>query len=456
MKVTRRTRLLLRLQSLVFAVLFIAIIGMLGWLSTQYVYQADWTRGARNTISAGSQQLLGEMDGVVQITAYVREDEFTRGHITALVGTYQRFKDDIELEFINPDLAPERVRDLGIASGGEVIIRYQGRTEKIQTLNEQQLTNALLRLTRQSERWVVFITGHGERRSSGETNHGMGTFSKELERKGLNVQAVSLVESEIPTNTNLLILASPQTGLLPGEMDKLLAYVEAGGNLLWLTEPDTPNALEPLAEQLGINVLPGTVVDATTQMFGIENPTFVVITGYPRHGISRNMNSVTVFPEATALETIDSAAWNVVPLLTTLEHSWTELGDIEGTVSFDSGSDERAGPLDIGVALTRTPGDASEDTESTPSEQRIVVIGDGDFLSNTYLGNPGNLDLGLNIVRWLSHDDATIEIRVTAAPDTTLVLGRTAQAIIAIGFLVGMPLLLLLAGLVIWLRRRRR
>ena len=456
MKVTRRSRLLLRLQSLVFAVLFITIIGMLGWLSTQYVYQADWTRGARNTISAGSQQLLGEMKEPVQITAYVREDEFTRSHIKALVGTYQRFKDDIELEFINPDLAPERVRDLGIASGGEIVIRYQGRTEKIQTLSEQQLTNALLRLTRQNERWVVFITGHGERRSSGETNHGMGAFSQELERKGLNVQAVSLVETEIPTNTNLLVLASPQTDLLPGEMDKLLAYVEAGGNLLWLTEPDTPNSLEPLAEQLGVNVLPGTVVDATTQMFGIENPTFVVITGYPRHGISRDMTTVTVFPEAAAVETNDSAAWNVVPLLTTLEHSWTELGDIEGEISFDSASDERAGPLDIGVVLTRTQGEASEDTESTPLEQRVVVIGDGDFLSNTYLGNPGNLDLGLNIVRWLSHDDATIEIRVTAAPDTSLVLGKTAQAVIAIGFLVGLPLLLLLAGVVIWLRRRRR
>ena len=456
MKVTRRSRLLLRLQSLVFTVLFIAIISMLGWLSTQYVYQADWTRGARNTISKGSQQLLGEMQEPVQITAYVREDEFTRSHIKALVGTYQRFKDDIELEFINPDLAPERVRDLGIASGGEIVIRYQGRTEKIQTLSEQQLTNALLRLTRQSERWVVFITGHGERRSSGETNHGMGAFSQELERKGLNVQAISLVETEIPTNTTLLVLASPQTELLPGEMDKLLAYVAAGGNLLWLTEPDTPNSLQPLAEQLGVNVLPGTVVDATTQMFGIENPTCVVITGYPRHGISRDMTTVTVFPEAAAVETNDSAAWNVVSLLTTLEHSWTELGDIEGTVSFDSASDERAGPLDIGVVLTRTPGEASEDTENTASEQRIVVIGDGDFLSNTYLGNPGNLDLGLNIVRWLSHDDATIEIRVMSAPDTSLVLGKTAQAFIAIGFLVGLPLLLLLAGVVIWLRRRRR
>ena len=456
MKVTRRSRLLLRLQSLVFAVLFIAIIGMLGWLSTQYVYQADWTTGARNTISDGSRQLLDEMDQPVQITAYVREDELTRGQIKDLVGTYQRFKDDITLEFINPDLTPERVRELGIASGGEIVIRYRDRSEKIQTLSEQHLTNALLRLTRQDERWIVFLTGHGERPSSGETNHGLGAFSQELERKGLNVQAISLVESEIPSNTNLLVLASPRSALLPGEMEKLQSWIESGGNLLWLGEPDTPPGLEPLAEQLGVNFLPGLVVDATTQMFGIENPTFVVITGYPRHDISSEMTKVTVFPEAAALETTDSAAWKAIPLLTTLEHSWTEIGEVEGEIRFDADSDERAGPLDIGVILTRSLADETDETDASTPNQRVVIIGDGDFMSNTYLGNPGNLDLGLNIVRWLSHDDASINIQVKSAPDTTLILGKVAQAVIAIGFLIGLPLLLLLTGIIIWLRRRRR
>ena len=456
MKVTRRSRLLLRLQSLIFTVLFIAIIGMLAWLSTQYVYQADWTRGARNTISEGSRRLLDTMHEPVRITAFVREDELTRSQIRDLVGTYQRFKEDITLEFINPDLAPERIRELGIASGGEIVIRYQGRSEKIQTLSEQQLTNALLRLTRQDQRWIVFLTGHGERRSSGETNHGLGTFSQELERKGLNVEAISLVETEIPSNTSLLVLASPTSAMLPGEMDKLQSYIEKGGNLLWLAEPDSPAGLEPLAEQLGVHLLPGTVVDATTQMFGIENPTFVVITGYPRHDITSTMTTVTVFPEAAALEISDSASWKAVPLLTTLEHAWTENGEIKGEIRFDSDQDERAGPLDIGVVLTRTvAGEPPEDDTKIP-EQRVIVIGDGDFLSNTYLGNPGNLELGLNIVRWLSHDDATIEIRVKSAPDTTLILGKVAQGVIAIGFLIGMPLLLLLSGILIWLRRRRR
>ena len=102
MKVTRRSRLLLRLQSLVFAVLFIAIIGMLGWLSTQYVYQADWTRGARNTISAGSQQLLGlRFSASVQLELVEHRPEGLL-QFRMLKGDFRRFEGSWRLQTL-PD-----------------------------------------------------------------------------------------------------------------------------------------------------------------------------------------------------------------------------------------------------------------------------------------------------------------------------------------------------------------
>lgn len=451
MQVTPRSRKMLRLQGLLFAVLYTGIIGMLAWLSTQYVYQADWTYGARNTISEDTRRLLDSLDEPVNITAYVGPIELVRAQIRDLVGSYQRFKNDIRLEFVNPDTVPEQVRELGISSGGTIVISYRGTSENIQSLGEQQLTNALLRLSRREERWVVFVSGHSERAPFGETNFGLGAFAAELKRKGLNVQTINLAEAAIPSNTNLLVLASPRVELLPGEVAALQDYLDHGGNLLWLTEPGTLQSLEPLADQLGLLVLPGKVVDAGSAMFGVENPSFVVVTGYPNHAITRELGTVTVYPEAAALEINDTTAWDVTPLLTTLDRSWTELGTLEGEIRFDADSDERAGPLDIGVVLVRSKQGGAED-----EQQRVVVIGDGDFLSNTYLGNAGNLGLGLNIVHWLSHDDAFIDIRVRTAPDTTLVLDRTATAIIGIGFLLGLPVLLLLSGITIWLRRRRR
>ena len=457
MKVSRRSRILLRLQGLTFSLLFAASIGLLAWLSTQYVYQADWTAGARNTVSADTRELLAELDQPVRITAFVRDEAQLRRQIQDLVGSYQRFKDDITLEFINPDTVPEQVRELGISSGGELRVSYRGRSENIQTLSEHTLSNSLLRLSRQEQRWIAFLTGHGEREPLGETNHGLGIFGAELERKGLNVQKVNLTETGIPTNISLLVVAGPRVNLLPGEVSALLDYVQQGGNLLWLAEPGDLHGLEPLAELLGIDFLPGRVVDAGSQLFGVDNPTFVVITAYPQHEITGNMATVTVFPEVAALGLRDSGAWTQLPLLTTLPRSWTELGELAGEISFDADTDERAGPLDIGVVLTRKlPASEAMEAAVEPTEQRVIVIGDGDFLSNTYLGNGGNLGLGLNMVHWLSHDDALIDIQVQAAPDTTLELGRTAQAVIGIGLLFGMPLLLLVSGLLVWLRRRRR
>jgi ABC-type uncharacterized transport system involved in gliding motility auxiliary subunit len=455
MEITRRSRLILRLQSWVFAVLFIGIIGLLGWLSTQYVYQSDWTSGNRNTVTDDTRELLADLTDSVALTAFAREDDLLRKQIQAQVSHYQRFKPDITLEFVNPDTAPERVRVQNITINGELVISYQGRSENIQRLNEQQLTNALLRLSRQDDRWIVFLTGHGERNPHGEANHDLGQFGKELERKGLKVQRINLAENPIPENTNLLVIAGPRVTLLPGEVEQLRNYVEHGGNLLWLAEPGKPAGLERLAEQLGVTFLPGMVVDANTQMFGIENPSFVVLTAYPNHEVTSDLGMVTVFPEVAALETSPADAWEFTPLLTTAPRSWTEINTLGGNVQFDADSDERAGPLDIGVVITSTAV-ADDEQEEAPRAQRIVVIGDGDFLSNAYLGNGGNLDLGLNLVHWLSHDDAFINIQVRTAPDTTLELGRTAQIVIGLGSLIGLPALLLIIGLVIWLRRRRR
>ena len=458
MEITRRSRILLRLQSLVFTVLFVGVIGLLAWLSTQYVYQADWTAGGRNTISEDTRQLLGTLEEGIEVVAFAREDELLRKQIQSQIGTYQRFKSDITLEFVNPDTSPERVREQGVTVDGELVITYQGRSENLTSLSESSITNALLRLSRQGERWIVFLSGHAESDPHGEANFDLGLFGKELERGGFNVQQINLAENVIPSNTNLLVIASPRVSLLPGEVEQIREWIDQGGNLLWFAEPGEERGLTPLAEHLDIEFLPGTIVDATSQMFGVSNPSIIVVSGYPSQAITREMTAVTVFPEAAAIDIADSEVWETIPLLSTLNRSWTESGELAGEIQFDADSDERAGPLDLGVALTRSlPAEAGGETDGEESrEQRIVVIGDGDFLSNTYLGNAGNLDLGLNIVNWLSHDEDYIDIRIKSAPDTSLELGRIAQGVIGLGFLIGLPLLLLLTGAIIWLRRRRR
>jgi ABC-type uncharacterized transport system involved in gliding motility auxiliary subunit len=107
--------------------------------------------------------------------------------------------------------------------------------------------------------------------------------------------------------------------------------------------------------------------------------------------------------------------------------------------------------LTIGMSLAR-----QLELDGEQFEQRVAIIGDADFLSNRYLGNGSNLDIGVNLVNWLSHDDRLISISPRPAPDTRLELSRNSQLAIAIFFLLALPLGLLASGMRIWLKRRKR
>jgi len=459
MKVTARSRLQTRLQNIAFVLLFLTIVGLLGWLSTRYDYHADWTAGGRNTLSAPSQTLLDRLDGPITITAYASETELLRERIAELVARYQRHKADVTLNFVNPDTAPDQVRKLGINRDGELVIEYQGRSEHLSELSEQSLTNALQRVAHSGARWVVFLEGHGERNPQGRANHDLGDWAAQLQHKGLTVQTVNLAATpQIPDNTSVLVIAGPQVKLLPGEVKLIKGYLDRGGNLLWLADPGPLHALEPVAESLGIEFQPGTIVDPTGQLFGINHPAFTIIADYGHHPITEDFNTITLFPMACAIDLNAPEGWTGASLLDTTPRSWAESSELHGEVRFDKGSDI-AGPLTVGVALSRAPDEGTEEGAEAPAggrEQRVVVICDGDFVSNAYLGNGGNLDLGLNVMNWLSHDDTFIAISAKTAPDLSLNLSRTASGVIGLGFLFALPAALLGSGLFIWLRRRKR
>ena len=457
MHVTRSSRRQLQLQNLMFVAGLLIFVGLLAWLSTRYSFDADWSSSGRNTLSIDSRQLLDEMPDPIHVTAFATENALVREHIGDLIGRYQRYKANVELTFVNPDAEPDRIRELGITLDGELLLAYQGRSEKVQSLSEQTLTNSLLRIARQKQRRVSFLSGHGERDPLGQANHDLGKFGQLLEQKGIVVDTLKLAETaDIPADTNLLVIADPRVVLLPGEIQLVHRYLQAGGNLLWLVEPGAIAGLDPIAEALGIEFLPGTIVDATTQLFGIDNPAFALIPDYPMHPITREMTSLTLYPQASALDVSAPQEWQAEPLLTTLDRAWTEIGPISGTIRFDEDSDERMGPLDIGFVFSRMKNKKDSGDGESSAEQRVIVIGDSDFLSNAYLGNGGNVELGLNLFNWLNHDDQFITVTARTASDVNLELGKTAQIIIGFGFLFGMPLLLLGSGVAIWWRRRNR
>jgi len=476
MQVTRKSRIYIRIQNILFVVLFIAAVGLLAWLSNRYSVVADWTLSGRNTLSEVSISVLETLDGPVNVTAFVRgggESDVVRSRIQDIIGRYQRHKNDIHLAFINPDLEPQQVRELGISVEGELVVRYGERSENLQDLTEQQFTNVLQRLARSRQNWIVFLEGHGERDPHGQANHDLGMFIRQVENKGFRVQTINLATTRnIPDNTAVLVIASPRAALLDGEVRLITDYLKRGGNLLWLQDPGELQGLSPLAELLGIEFHPGVIVDPNTRVLNIQDPRFALVASYGSHSITLNFNLLTLFPIAGGIDLQLPEGWSGEGFLLSTAQSWSETGDLSGSIRLDEGSDI-PGPLNIGVALTRvTPAAAAEtgaDSDATPAadgahadsekraaEQRVVVLGDGDFVSNTYLGNAGNMDLGLRIFNWLVRDDDFINIPAKVIPGRALELTPASSAVIGLGFLFVLPLLLIAAGTVIWWRRRKR
>jgi ABC-type uncharacterized transport system involved in gliding motility auxiliary subunit len=230
-----------------------------------------------------------------------------------------------------------------------------------------------------------------------------------------------------------------------------MRHLEQGGNLLWLLDPGDTATPDPLPGFLGITVPPGIIIDVAGQLIGINDPTVAMITSslYGQHPVLEGFSFTTLFPQAAAVQATAANGWAVTPLLSTGNHTWLETGLVDENTRFDTGVDLQ-GPLILGVGLEREVA-----AGNVARQQRIIVVGDGDFLSNTYLDNSGNLDLGIRIVNWLSDDQEMIEIPARVVTDTQLTVSPVTIGIAGLLFLVGMPLLLLGSGLVIWWRRRK-
>lgn len=446
-----RDRLFNRLSNLVFILALSLVLGMSAWLSTRYDITWDWTYNNRSSLAPETISLLTQLEAPLRMVAFVEDNEALHQKIRAVVDRYRRYKPDISLRFVNPDLEPELAVAEDVRQAGVLILGYEDRRERVQSLAESNIAYALQRLLREQDLWVIMIEGHGEASPFDEANGGLSQWREELNRAGIQLQPFDTRRGmPIPQNIQLLAITTPQESWQPAELVAIRDYIKKGGNLLWLQDPGAMQGLDAMQEMIGIQFVPGTLVDGNEQiqqMLRISHPAIIPVLEYGEHEVTRDINTQSLFPLAQAVQIISGSDWKATPLLRSLENSWSNMGPLNETLSFTPAEGDIQGPLIVGMALTRMVNE---------QEQRVAVIGDSQFASNGYIGYGANRQLLRNLVSWLTADEGLLKLSPRTAPDTQIDLTQNQAVVLAIGLLLVFPGLILFMGLFIWYRRRRR
>ncbi|MBF0369848.1 MAG: GldG family protein [Magnetococcales bacterium] len=461
MEMNPKNRLNLQLQNGLFGLLVVSIFGVLAYASQRYQIRWDWTAGARHTLAEQSIRAVQSFPDGLTATAFAQSQGEQKPLIQELLEKYRAINPNLTIRHVDPDLNPAAARQEQIAMYGTIVLTAQERTEKITELDEQAITNALIRLAKGREKTIRFITGHGEHPiltdqgglPSGLEGNGYETVQHLLKGEGYGVATIQPAQVEnIPDQTALLVLAGPRKPLLPIEVERLTDWwYNHDGRLLILSDPQTTTGLEEMLLGLGVGFQTGTLIDPVARTL-VGGPTNPLVTGFsPNHSITRNLNMAAVFPDAKGVEILALSDESSDPsnrikrtaLFSGADEGWLEKGSLDsGQVEFDSQSD-LAGPITLGVAV-----------ESR--ESRLVVVGDSDFAADTSVEFSGNSDLFLNMIRWLAEDEHFIAIKPKKIHDSGLALQRGEGLFLFIGMVIGIPLLLLAMGLTIWIRRKQR
>lgn len=455
--------------SIVGIIVAIALFAAVNYLGVRQSKRWDLTENQAYSLSDQTRKILQNLDAPVQFTVYDQETGFDR--FRPRFQTYQYESDNVKVEYVDVDRQPARAKEAEITAYGTVVASYKDREQRFSNTEEQDVTNALVKLVSGAEKKVYFTQGHGERdTASADRMRGYNAVADALSSDNFSVATLPLIQQpDVPDDASVVIIAGPTTDFLAPEIEALKRYVARGGKVLALIDPpqtgsaDLTNVLGFLKEwsiEFGNDV----VLDASGigQLFGGDATVPVVMT-YPAHPITEGFRVMTAFPHARSVKAIEGGPRTPQSLLETSAQSWAET-DLKtlatGKVEFSEGSDRR-GPISVGFAVSAPaaePPAAPLGTNASPDapkpESRIVAIGDSDFAGNNALGVQGNLDLFLNTVNWLAQQEDLIAIRPREAQDRRLSLTADDQTRIMLLSLLVIPGLMFAGGVYTWWKRR--
>ena len=438
-------------NSLLMILLFVGILVIINFLAAGHSIRWDLSENQNFSLAPQTYRLLRSLPREVAITVFTREKDPGYQSYKERLDSYRQASSKISVEFVDPERQPKIAQQYGITRTDTAVFESAGHSVRVNAPSEVELTGALIRVSQDGKKRVLFLEGHGEPSLDDRERTGLSAAREILFKQGYDVATLSLLkEAAVPDHTAILVVAGPRRPVTTEEQERIHAYVEKGGHLLLLIDPDTQADLNPLLKRWGLGVGPGVLVDLQDRLAQADLTSLLVRT-FTEHEITQGLSAAVLFPFARHI-TFDEQvgrAWDYVPLARTSPNSWAET-DLKGRVVNLDDKEDIKGPLPMAAALA--PKVAPEEGKPRPA---IVVIGNSTFATNAYVNFPGNSDFFLHSAGWLAEERNILAIvpkDSALRPFTPNPLQERALLYLQV---ILLPATMFFSGIMVWRRRRR-
>lgn len=451
-------------------VLMLGIIIAINYIGKRQTKRWDLTGGGVFTLSEQSKKIVGDLKQPLNIRVYHEGGKINE--VSDKLDLYKQASSNFVVEYIDAEKNPARAQQDGIQQYGTVIMEYSGRTERITQLDEQTVTNAIIKLVEGKSKKAYFVQGHGERDPlSADPRFGYSSVAGRLKNDNYDVANVSLAQDgKLPDDATVLIIAGPQTDYLQPEIDAIKSYLAKGGKLVLMIDVQAkPDAapltnLIALAKDWGVAIGNDLIVDSSGmgRMFN-AGPEVPIAAEYPSHPITEGFRYMTAYRLARSASPIEGGTNGHVAqrVVQSSPKSWAEtdlksLAGGGGQVGLDPAKGDTPGPVSIASAVAAAATDAPPATgpDAKVPETRVVVMGDSDFTGNDLIAFQGNGELFLNVVNWAAQNENLIAIRPKDPQDRRMTLTESERAGVFYLAIFIIPGIFLAAGVATWWKRR--
>ena len=462
------------MNAFVLVIVFLGILIYTNIISVRHNHRFDFTSSGIFTLAPQTEKIVANLPREVLMTAFFQTESPTKAAFKNLIDGYTNLSDKIKLSFVDPDKNPAITKQYGVTTYGTIVLESGKQETKVQNPKEESLTNAILKVTKDEKKTIYFLEGHGEQDIDSTEGQGYSATKQALEKDGFAVQKLLLLQTaKVPDNADALVIAGPEKAIHPQERKALEDFLNQGGSIFLLLDPQTNAGLDSFLNRWGISVQDDIVIDPMSKLFGGDYAA-PVVNQYMVHDITKNFALPTIFPVLRSVTAGTAEGVEVNELLQTGANSWAETDFDNKKVKFDEGMD-RKGPVTVAAVATKNiaarenpekkpepekeNGEVSstnEDEQKKPAKKgTLVVLGDSDFANNTYFNFSGNGDFFLNTASWLAEEDSLIAIRPKERKDTPLHLDSNWGAGLFIMGTIVFPGVIVLIGIRKWWTRRR-